>query len=295
MPSTSPIPALYVLSGLVAGAASDSPVPPLGLAELQMRAIDHRFVPVDIDPDGQLLEALTADDFLLTDSDGNWFDRAAFLAQGRRRAPQQDQAVEDLRVRLFGRVALVHAVFSVTAKDGKATTIRYTDVQVWSGKAWQLVSAQNTLLHDSAAVPLQSGTAPACGSWLGEDPIGDDDAVLVELNQNYVKAFREADVAWYDAHLTPDYVVTSSDGSFRDRAAALANFAKPTFATQFRSFPVGRVRVRRFDDVALVHAENAYELKDHRRGVSRYTDVWHRRDGRWLCIAAHITSHQAPA
>jgi len=284
-----------VLSGLVTSAEPASPVPPLELAELQLRAIDHRLVNVDIDPEGQLLEALTAEDFLFTASDGSWFDRAAFLAQRRRRTPRQSQAIEDLQVRLFGRVALVHAVYSAATADGNATRTRYTDVQVWNGAAWQLVSVQNTPLHDGVVVLLQSSIAPTHALWCGEYPIGDELAVLRILNENYVKAFREADVAWYDAHLTPDYVVTSGDGSFRDRAAALANFARPTFATQFRSFPVDRVRVRRFDDVALIHAENAYKLKDHRRGVSRYTDVWHKRDGRWLCIAAHITPHKAPA
>jgi uncharacterized protein (TIGR02246 family) len=158
-----------------------------------------------------------------------------------------------------------------------------------------LVSAQNTPLQNAVAVSQQTGTASAHSPWQGEDPIGDDLDVLTALNQNYVKAFRDADVGWYDAHLAPDYVVTSGDGSFHDRTAALANFAKPTFVTHFRSFPVERVSVRRFDDVALIHAENAYELKDSRRGVSRYTDIWHKRDGRWLCIAAHITVLKAPA
>jgi ketosteroid isomerase-like protein len=54
------------------------------------------------------------------------------------------------------------------------------------------------------------------------------------------------------------------------------------------------VQVRRHGDIALIHAANCYELKDGRRGESRYTDIWHRQDGRWRCIAAHITSHRAP-
>ena len=54
-------------------------------------------------------------------------------------------------------------------------------------------------------------------------------------------------------------------------------------------------RGRRFGDIALIHAENAYERKDRRRGVNRYTDIWRKQaDGRWLCIAAHITTHKAP-
>ena len=60
-----------------------------------------------------------------------------------------------------------------------------------------------------------------------------------------------------------------------------------------KSFPVDKVTIRRFDDVALIHAENAYELKDGRKGVSRYTDIWHKQNGRWRCIAAHITVHKA--
>lgn len=292
---TTPIPALFVLSGLVAGAGPASPVPPLELAEIQLLAINHRFVNVDIDPDGHLLDALIDEDFLLTDDDGIWHDRAGFLAQVRARAPQHGASVEDMRVRLFGPVALVHAVLATTTRDGKVARVRYTDAHVWTGTTWHLVSAQNTPLQNAVAVPQQSGTASAHAPWEGEDPIDDDLVVLRTLNQNYVKAFRDADVAWYDAHLGPDYVVTSGDGSFHDRTAAMANFARPTFATQFRSFPVDQVSVRCFADVALVHGENAYEMKDHRRGVSRYTDIWHKRDGRWLCIAAHITVHKAPA
>jgi ketosteroid isomerase-like protein len=62
-----------------------------------------------------------------------------------------------------------------------------------------------------------------------------------------------------------------------------------------QSFPVDKVRIRRFGDVALIHAENAYQMKDGRSGVSRYTDIWQKQaNGRWLCIAAHITPHKAP-
>lgn len=108
--------------------------------------------------------------------------------------------------------------------------------------------------------------------WQGKDPAGNDLAVLRQLNESYVRAFREADVAWYDAHLAPDFVVVNNDGSYHDRARALAEFAEPYFATYMRSFPVDKVRIRRFGD------------------------VWRKQaDGRWLCIAAHITTHKPPA
>ena len=112
-----------------------------------------------------------------------------------------------------------------------------------------------------AAVP-----PPVHAAWTGRDPSEDDTSLLQALNESYVKAFRDADVAWYAAHLAPDYVMVSGDGAQWDRAAALTRFSQPTFATAMRSFPVDKVTVRRFHHVALIHAENAYQLKDGRTG-----------------------------
>ena len=285
---------LFVFAGLVA-TADAAPVPPPDLAEAQLRAINHRFVESFAVANGEFIDALTADDFIQTATDGSWLGRAEFVARMRTPQPLDGATYDDVRVRLFGPVALVHGLFEALYRDGKVAKVRYTDVYVWNGAAWRLVSGNNTALKDGASPRQQTAAAPAHGGWRGHDPTGDDAAILRTLNENYVKAFREADVAWYDAHLAPDYVVISGDGSFHDRAAALANFAKPSFATYMKSFPVGNVTIRRFGDVALINAENAYELKDGRKGVSRYTDIWHQQDGRWSCIAAHITVHKAPA
>ena len=295
MHASSVIAPLFVFAGLVGGEASAAPVPAPELAEAQLRAINHRFVESFVASSGEFMDVLTGDDFLQMASDGAWQGRADFVAQMKRPAPLDGATYDDVRVRLFGPVALLHGVFEGLHRDGKVTKVRYTDVYVWNGAAWRLVNVNNTLIREAVAARQQTGIAPPHAPWRGQDPAGDDLAVLRNLNSNYVNAFREADVAWYDAHLAPDYVVVSGDGSFHDRAAALANFAKPAFATHMKSFPVDKVTIRRFDDVALIHAENAYELKDGRRGVSRYTDIWHKENGLWRCIAAHITVHKAPA
>jgi len=282
---------LLVLSGLVGG--SVQPVPAPALAEAQLRALNHRFAGATVDVHGDLMESLTHEDFLLTDVDGAWRSRAEFVAHMRRQPPLPAAADAGMQVRVFGPVAVVHGIFAARDGAGRPARVRYTDVHVWSNTAWRLVSVQNTALADEAAVRPRSGTAPAHAAWAGRDLSGGDTSVLQALNESYVKAFRDADVSWYDAHLAPDYVMLGGDGVQWERAAALARFAQPTFATAMRSFPVDEVTVRRFHDVALIHAENAYQLIDGRRGVSRYTDIWHKRDGRWLCIAAHISVHRA--
>jgi hypothetical protein len=278
----------------VVAAAHAAPLPSPALAQAQLRAVNDRFVNGVAIANDEHIDALAAQDFLLTSVNGDWIDRAQYIASRDKRTKDRVVSHDDVRVRLFGSVALLQGVFETTSYDAKTTRVRYTNVYHWKGKNWRLVSAQNTAMRQGVAKSQVVGVAPAIRQWEGEDAGGDDDVVLRVLNANYVRAFRDADVAWYNAHLSDDYTVTSSDGSLHDRAKALADFARPVFATSLRSFPVDNVRIRRFDDVALIHAENNFELKDGRKGVSRYTDIWRKQSsGRWQCIAAHITTKKA--
>lgn len=286
------IKSMLAIACALAANAGAAPAPTPELAEAQLRAINHRFVGAFVDSDHDFMADLVHTDFVRTASDGSLQDRNAFLATFNQPARLSGASYDDLQVRVYGSVAVTHAVFEALTKDGQARKVRYTDVYAWDGTAWRLVSGQNSLFQAEVPVSVQTGIAPAHAPWTGSDPQGDDLEVLRELNASYVEAFRRADVAWYDAHLAPDYVVVSSDGSIKDRAAALADFARPVYAQHIKSFPVDKVRIRRFDDIALIHAENAFEMKDGRVGVNRYTDIWRKRDGKWQCIAAHITVHK---
>ncbi len=284
---------ICAFAGLAGAATAAGPVPAPEIAAAQLIEINQRFVDAFVADDADFMEELLDQRFVYTGRDGAWLTRADFLARMRVPQPLSGASIEDVRVRVFGPVALVHAVFKVAVEDGTPVQIRYTDVYSWDGAKWRLVSAQHTSLKPGVAVQQHTGSAPAHAPWQGQDPTGDDLEVLRTLNENYVQAFRAADVAWYDAHLAPDYVVVYGDGSFHDREAALADFAQPHYATHIKSFPVGAVSVDRHGDLAVIRAENAYELKDGRKGTNRYTDVWLKSDGQWRCIAAHITVHKA--
>jgi len=241
------------------------------------------------------LEALLAADFLFTSASGDWIERAGYLERAGQPMVSAADASAPVRVRLFGTGAVLQGVCEETTLQGPPVRMRYTDVYHWSGTGWRLVNAQNTQVREDVESALRLGTASPCPPWRGEDPVGDAHLVLQDLNSHYVRAFRACDVAWYDAHLAQDFTVVNSDGSLDDRARALEAFAQPAFATLMRTFPVDKVRIRRFGNLALIHAENDYELKDGRRGVNRYTDIWHWvESGRWLCRAAHITTHRSP-
>jgi hypothetical protein len=289
MPDPS-LPALFVVSGLVGAVAPHTPRPTHDVTQAQLRALNHRFMHAGVDPSGKLIAALTHADFLCTRCDGSWVTRSDFMAQVQQRGAAHGARAHDESVRLFGPVALVHGVFHSAAQS-----CRYTDVYVWGDTGWQLVSTQDTALKQGVAPTLVLGPARADPAWTGQDPTGDELHVLTTLNALYVASFREADVAWYGAHLAADYVVIGGNGAYKDRAAALADFALPTFAANYKSFPVAQVQVRQFGELALIHAANCFEMKDGRTGESRYTDIWHRVGQRWRCVAAHITPHKVPA
>src|SRR5688572_24956855 len=164
MPSTSMIVPVVVLAGLVS-VSQAAPVPPPAIAEAQLRAINHRFVDAFVVSGGDFIDRLTAGDFVLTASDGGWHDRTAFVARMRKAAPLGGASYDDVRLRLFGPVALLHAVFEGVQPDGKVAKIRYTDVYVWHGTDWRLVSGQNTPIKADVPLRQQTATAPAHAPW----------------------------------------------------------------------------------------------------------------------------------
>ena len=127
------------------------------MAEAQLRLINHRFVDAFVADDVDFMDALIDEDFLYTGRDGAWLSRSDFLARMRKPRPLDGASYEDVRVRLFGPVAVVHAMFKVVIEDGTPVQIRYTDVYSWDGSTWRLLSAQHTSLKHGVAVQQHIG------------------------------------------------------------------------------------------------------------------------------------------
>lgn len=109
---------------------------------------------------------------------------------------------------------------------------------------------------------------------------------LEELNRGYVRAAELSDVRWYEEHLAEDYLSTNPDGSLSDRAGFLARISRPYPGSNLEALDV---RIRVLGDIALIHAGFRDRKRDGGVGEGRYTDIWARRGGRWLCVAAHFT------
>jgi ketosteroid isomerase-like protein len=113
-----------------------------------------------------------------------------------------------------------------------------------------------------------------------------DVEVLEQLNRDYITSVQKSDVGRFDEILAEDFLCSNPDGSLVDRAGFLAQTARPVTISNLQTHDV---RIRVLGDVALVHARTTYTLPDGRAGSGRYTDVWARRQGRWLAVSAHVT------
>jgi ketosteroid isomerase-like protein len=110
--------------------------------------------------------------------------------------------------------------------------------------------------------------------------------VLYDLNHNYIRSVEESDVKWFDTHLSDDFLNSNPDGTLVDRAGFLAQIARKSQVTNIKETDV-KIVMR--GDFAFIHARTSYTKPDGSQGGGRYTDIWWKRSGRWLCVTAHVT------
>jgi ketosteroid isomerase-like protein len=94
--------------------------------------------------DVRRFDEILADDFLCSNPDGTLIDRAAFLVQTARPVTISNLQALDVKVRILGDVALIHARTTYTLPDGRDGKGRYTDVWARRGDRWLCVSAHVT-------------------------------------------------------------------------------------------------------------------------------------------------------
>ena len=88
----------------------------------------------------QILDA----DFFCSHPDGSLADRATFLKQTAQPVTIKGLVADDVKIRMFGDTAIIHARTNFTTADGRAAKGRYTDVWVKRGNDWKCVSAHVT-------------------------------------------------------------------------------------------------------------------------------------------------------
>ena len=112
--------------------------------ERVLRELNQAYVNAFMHADAGWYDENLADDFVCIESDGSVLDKPRFLRQAAAGPDVAAYRLAEVRVRVLGDVALIHATGVFTRRDGTTGVSRYTDVYAQRDGIWQAVSAQIT-------------------------------------------------------------------------------------------------------------------------------------------------------
>lgn len=244
-----------------------------------LQELDLRYLQAAGEADGHWYEANLGADFLASHPGGTLGDRAAFLAHMAWPPAATRWDAFDVRVRPLGDLALIHAGIRCQQPDGSVQGGRYTHVYVRHQGRWLCVAEHlNGVRWRTEAMQATTSRPPAADTM--------DHQRLHELNAGFIRSVRTSDVAWFDHHLSPDFLNGNPDATLVDRAAFLRQIAPPC---PVPDLDVEDVLIRIYGEAAIVHGRTTYTKPDGQAGAGRYTDVWVRQAGSWLCVSADVT------
>ena len=121
--------------------------------------------------------------------------------------------------------------------------------------------------------------------------LADDLADLRRLDRELVVATYTKDAAWFTKNMSDDYVLITSTGKAKTRAALISELATP--GLEMQPYEPSEVNVRLFGDTAVITGRivQKYVYQDDRVEADlRYTDVWIRTGGAWKNVAGQASA-----
>jgi ketosteroid isomerase-like protein len=107
----------------------------------ELTALNRDYVASVQNCDVKRFDQILAQDFYCSNPDKSLVDRAAFLKQTAVPATIRNLRTEDVKIRVLGDFAIIHAVTSYTTADGQQARGRYTDCWAKQNGRWLAVSA----------------------------------------------------------------------------------------------------------------------------------------------------------
>ena len=107
----------------------------------ELTALNRDYVASVQNSDVKRFDAILAQDFYCSNADNTLVDRAGFLQQTAAPVTISNLRAEDVRIRVLGDFAIIHAATRYTTADGQQAHGRYTDCWAKQNGQWLAVSA----------------------------------------------------------------------------------------------------------------------------------------------------------
>jgi ketosteroid isomerase-like protein len=106
--------------------------------------LNRHFIRSVAESDADWFEKHCDEDFVNSNPDGTLSERAAFIERIGKPSGLSDLAASDIRIRIIGDCAIIHARTTYVGPDGQAGAGRYTDVWLRRPQGWRCVAAHVT-------------------------------------------------------------------------------------------------------------------------------------------------------
>jgi ketosteroid isomerase-like protein len=107
----------------------------------QLAVLNRDYVASVQNSDVKRFDEILAEDFYCTNPDKSLVDRAGFLKQTAVPVTIKNLEAHDVKIRVLGDFAIIHAATSYTTPDGRLASGRYTDCWARQNGRWLAVSA----------------------------------------------------------------------------------------------------------------------------------------------------------
>lgn len=119
-----------------------------------------------------------------------------------------------------------------------------------------------------------------------------------DLERVWLNAYEQHDQKAMDAILADDFLITFPDGSSQNKSQVVSSLnAQAASNRPTTKFYTEDVKARVYDDTVIltgrVVAEWQREGKPLAKELSRYTDTYVKRNGRWQVVASHLSNDSA--
>ncbi len=135
--------------------------------------------------------------------------------------------------------------------------------------------------------------APAATVTQGaQAPAEDVEAVVTQLEREWVDAIVKKDAATIERVLADDFAGTSPTGHTYKKGIALEDLKSSKYVVE--AMELDEISVNVYGDTAIVFSSqqetSSYDGQDT-SGHYHFTDVWVKRNGRWQVVASHGTRY----
>jgi hypothetical protein len=175
--------------------------------------------------------------------------------------------------------------------ESNEQTSQYNDIYVRRKGKWECVSASVTPIRKPGdPFPVFNKLPDSVRLTSFREGTAIDIAILKQLNEKHAEAFLRSKSDLAENILAEDFILLAANGLLYTKQDVLTQIRNSVSENNVESYTIENLTIRFVaEDISLIHAAIITKRKDGRVTGLQYTDVYIKRDNRWICVSGNNT------